>query len=156
MKKSQILSIFFLLLFQSSFTIEPADQSAIINVVQKWSNAWNHGAGTGIGDLYSENADFVNIFGLHFRGRAEIEARHVKILQTFLQGSTFSVTDTQLREVHPDLVIGVICWKVDGFHIPGQDMNTPGETRHGTFTHVFINRESGWEITATHNALMRQ
>ncbi len=144
----------FLLCLQCAFAIEPKDQLAIDKVVQRWTHAWNRDAGVGLGKLYSDDADFVNIFGMHFHGGSEIEERHVAILRTFLQGSLFSVVDMQFREVSPGLVIALVHWKLDGFYRPNQDRSSSGEIRYGRFTHVFIKREGKWEITATQNTLL--
>ena len=91
---------------------------------------------------------------MHFSGKAEIEKRHIQILQTFLKGSTLEILRTQLREVQPGLVVAIVHWRCPGFRTPRSDLNKPGEVREGVFTQVFIHSGDKWEITASQNTLV--
>ncbi len=126
--------------------LERADEGAIHQVIEKYTRSWNENECRGFADDFSEKADFVNIFGMKFSGKKEIEERHVKILQTIFKGSKLEILDTQLREVQPGLVIANIVWGLDGFH-------QPGERREGIFTQVFVKNQDKWEITASQNTL---
>jgi uncharacterized protein (TIGR02246 family) len=143
-------SVFFL---TSLFALDPSDQASITRVLLEMANAWNTQEGYGFADGYAEDADFINIYAMHFSGKKEIEERHVKILQTFMKGSKFEVMDVKLREIQPGVVVALEHWKVAGFHSPNSDMNGPGEVRQGTFTHVFLKKVNQWEIVASQNTL---
>lgn len=138
----------------SAFTLQETDRSAILEVIQNYTDSWNHKHGKGFGDGYSENADFVNIFGMKFSGRAEIESRHEKIIQSFFKDSKLEIMNTELREVQPGLVIATVYWKLNGFRTPGADISKTGDVRKGIYTQVFINAGKKWEITASQNTLM--
>ena len=47
----------------------------------------------GFTDNFTEDSDFVNIFGMYFKGKDEVQKRHEDILDDFLKGSIFSVVD---------------------------------------------------------------
>ena len=113
-----------------------------------FTGAWNHSEGKGSGDYYAQDADFVNIFGTAFSGKQEIEARHVKIHETFLKGSIFEVVETKIREAKPEVVIAQVYWNVTNIQKPG------GETMKGIFTHTFVKNNSSWEIASTQNTLI--
>lgn len=151
--KIWMLCTLFHVYFMGAFALEQADRNAIQEIVQSYTDAWNQQAGKGFGDHFAEDADFVNVFGMHFSGRSEIEDRHVKILQTFQKGSTLKISNVQLREVQPGVVIGLIRWTLDGFRFPGSDSDKPGEVRSGIFTQVFVNLGQKWEIAASQNTL---
>ncbi|MEC7839253.1 MAG: SgcJ/EcaC family oxidoreductase [Chlamydiota bacterium] len=156
MKKICLAAIFSFLFLHNAFTTEPEDEIAIGNILEDWSYAWNHQAGSGIGEHYSEHADFINIFGMHFKSKEEIEQRHIHILKTFLKDSLFEMTNIHLREISPNLIIGHVSWKVNGFHAAGQELSASGEIRQGIFTHVFVkNSDNKWEIVASHNTLCK-
>lgn len=127
----------------SLWALEPADQQAIQGVISGYVDSWNERACQGFGDGFAQDADFVNIFGMHFSGREEIEARHVQILQSFLKGTQLSIADVKLREVQPGLVIAVVRWGL---------ANHP-KIHDGVFTQVFVNSNGRWEITASQNTL---
>ena len=146
------LRIFLFLCFSLN-AFEQADRTAIYDAIQVYADAWNYHGGKGFGDSFTEDADFVNIFGMNFIGRNEIEERHLKIIQTLFKGSFLEIQDVKLREAQPGLVIALVSWKLEGFRNPGSDMSKPGVTRDGIFTQVFINRDKKWLITASQNTL---
>jgi hypothetical protein len=84
MKKHLSYSLFFILSFTSLFALDTNDRNAIDKIVEHFTHAWNDCEGMGSGDYYTQDADFVNIFGMAFSGKQEIESRHVKIHETFL------------------------------------------------------------------------
>ena len=63
--------------------METGDQTAsdarsqIANVVDGLTESWNRHDMEAYAAQFAEDADFVNVIGMHWRGRAEIEARHV-------------------------------------------------------------------------------
>lgn len=154
MAKFYIFFIGCLLSIHSAWALEKADEAAINTIVNQYTDAWNDHTGKGFGESFSKDADFVNIFGMHFSGKEEIEFRHIKILESFLKDSKLSILSTKLREVQPGLVIGIVRWKLDGFRQPGSDLNAPGVMREGVFTQVFVQHENQWKIEASQNTLI--
>jgi len=140
---------------QWCFALNPSNEEVITHIIYDYVKAWNENECRGFADHFAPESDFVNIFGMHFRGREAIGQRHIDILQTFLKGSLFTITNLEFREVNPNTVLAFVRWKVDGFHRPGTDMNGPGETIQGIFSHVFFNEDGSWEIIATQNTLSR-
>lgn len=153
MNKFTAFCIASLCYFHGALALEQADRMAIEKTVQDYTEAWNERDCRGFGDHYSEIGDFVNIFGMKFSGRAEIEKRHVDIMKSFLKGSKMETLNMSVREVNPGLVIANVFWRVHGFRTPGSDLSSPGETREGVFTHVFVQQHGKWEITASQNTL---
>jgi uncharacterized protein (TIGR02246 family) len=149
-QKPWIYVLIFISTMHSVNALQEMEQQAIQDIISGYTEAWNQKQGVGFADGFAEDADFVNIFGMHFSGKGEIVMRHKQILQNFLKGSTLEILSTQLREVYPGLVIALVRWRLEGFR---QSLNGPGETREGIFTHVFIYLGDRWEITASHNTL---
>lgn len=156
MSKLCLLFLFCVVCFNQAFALDSSDKEAIENVIKNYAIAWNDHEGKGFGDGFTEDADFVNIFGMHFSGKEEIERRHLHILQTFSKGSKLQISNTRLREVYPGLVIALVRWRVEGFRDPGSDMSQPGNSREGIFTQVFIKQNGKWEITASQNTVAPQ
>ncbi len=156
MNKLYLLVLFCVIFFKGAFALETDDKKAIQEVIKSYTSAWNDHEGKGFGDSFTDEADFVNIFGMHFSGKAEIERRHIQILQTFSKESKLLILNTQLREVYPGLVIALVRWGVEGFRDPGSDMSLPGKTQEGIFTQVFIKQDGKWKITASQNTLFPQ
>lgn len=135
----------------SGFALEKEDAEAIAKTVNEMTDSWNDRAGEGFADYYTQDADFVNIFGMVFSGKREIEDRHLEILKTFLKGSIFEVVDLKMHEVKPDLVITHVYWRVSNIPKGGHLK----EVLQGVFTHTFVKNEGAWEIAASQNTLIR-
>lgn len=134
--------------------LEQVDRQEIQEIIQGYTDSWNQRACKGFADGFADDADFVNIFGMHFQGKAEIEKRHIQILQNFLKGSTLEILNTQMREAQPGVVIALVRWRCQGYRNPRSDLSKPGETREGIFTQVFLHANNKWEITASQNTLI--
>lgn len=151
---------FFLLLilfFPSfGFSLSEEDRFEINTVIQGLSDSWNTQGCEGFGNAFTEDADFISLFGKHIVGNKEIENLHVKVAKFFLSGSNLQILDTQLREVQPGLVIAIVRWRADGFHNPGPDLSKLTETREGIFTKVFVKIDNRWQITASQNTLIQK
>lgn len=153
MKKYMSFCLLIILSATSSmFALDTTDHKTINQMIEHFSNAWNYHEGHGSADYYAQDADFVNIFGMAFAGKQEIETRHIKIHEAFLKGTTFEVIDLKLREASPEIVIAHVYWKVSNIQKPGKD--PLNETTKGIFTHVFFKNHGKWEIIATQNTII--
>ncbi|PCI94713.1 hypothetical protein COB11_03510 [Candidatus Aerophobetes bacterium] len=146
------LFVLSLLFTSKAYVLETQDQGKIESIIKGYVHAWNHNKGRGFTNNFSEDASFVNIFGIDFLGKEKIQERHNQIHDSFLKDSIFEVTDLKLREVNPSLVITLVRWKVDGFRKPGTDVK---ETIYGIFSHTFVKTEDKWEIIACQNTLKK-
>jgi uncharacterized protein (TIGR02246 family) len=153
-QKKWICALFFVFSIHSVFALQDAHQQAIQDVISGYTDAWNLNEGIGFADGFTDDADFVNIYGMHFSGKAEIESRHQQILQTFLKGTTLEIISTELREVNPGLVIALVRWRVAGFGKSSIKMIGVEKILEGIFTQVFINTGDQWLITASQNTLV--
>lgn len=149
MKKYLALTLAMLSFASFTFALEPQDEKEITEAIEHFTFTWNHQTGRGLADFYTEDADFVNIFGNAFSGKQNIEERHVSILEGFLKGSFFEVTKIRLREAKPDVVVAHTYWKVTHIKNP----NSPSEeaSLKGIFTHIMLKNNGKWEITSSQN-----
>ncbi len=152
-KKTWLVALFLISLNFAS-ALEQADRLAIQEIIKDYADSWNLHGGRNFAKGFTDDADFVNVFGMYFSGKEEIEHRHVQILQTFMKGSVLEILDTKLREIQPGVVIGIIRWRLEGYRNPYCETNKPPETREGIFTHVFVNIDKKWKIAASQNTRM--
>lgn len=149
MKKYLLLPL--VLLSSALFSLEPNDNHEIVQIIYGLENSWNQNSGHGFADYYTQDADFVNVLGMVFHSREEIEERHVKILETILKGSKYETLAYSIREVKPDVVVAHVHWQVS--NIPKPIRAPFKETIKGVFTHVLVKTNDHWEIIATQNTL---
>ena len=131
----------------SLIALEPSDSNDINQIINHFTYVWNECHGHGSADFYTNDADFVNIFGMTFSGKDEIEARHVAIHEAFLKNSTFEILNVKIRETKPDVVIAHVNWSVSNLQIPGSEMTE----MQGIFTHILLKTDHQWKITASQN-----
>jgi uncharacterized protein (TIGR02246 family) len=132
-----------------SRALDAADEAAIQEVVRAWERAWNAGDMAAAAMLFCEDADFVNVLGNHWHGRAEIEAQHAARHAAQLKGSVFTLLSAQAQCIGDAVAVAHVAWSIQGDH----DLDgTPRAPRQGLFTWVLLKLAPGpWRIRAAHN-----
>ncbi len=125
-------------------------KAQIANNVAAFADSWNRHDMQALAALFTEDADFVNVIGMHWHGRSEIEARHVDVHRTIFRNSTLHTLDHSLRLLSPGVVLAHINWEMAGHENPPGATFAPG-VRHGVITGVFVEQEGRWLIAAFHN-----
>ena len=124
-------------------------KSQIANVIATLSDSWNRHDMATYAAQFTEDADFINVLGMHWHGRPEIEARHADVHRSIFRNSTLRVLDYSLRPLNPGIVLAHIQWEMTGHDSP------PGahfvEVRHGVITGVFVEQAGRWLIVAFQN-----
>ena len=123
MNKFLAVLVLFFASFASLSALDQADEQAIQQLINNYTNSWNHQGGVGFGEAFTNDADFVSIFGRVLSGSAEIEAFHIKLLQSFLKGSSLEINNIKLREVQPGVATAIVNWKLNGFRNPRGDLS---------------------------------
>lgn len=118
-------------------------------------SAWNRADGAGFAVPFADDADFVNIRGELFHGRAEIGRGHDMIFHTIYKGSTVRLEVLDARFVTDDCLV---------FH-GSSTLEVPAGPFQGkmssTQTLLAVRRRGGsaragdgaWEIAAFHNTV---
>ena len=118
------------------------DELAIRQLVKQLEAAWNAGDSVGIAAPFVDDADFVNIIGEYYKGRAPIEAGHRQIFDTIHKGSQVSFAVERVRFVHPDMAIAFLRAHLK-FH--SGDVLREGRARP---TMVLAKNNGKWQIVA--------
>lgn len=123
------------------------DNDILAAAFAQLEGAWNSGDGAGFGELFLDDADFVDIRGDRHRGRRAIAAGHQGIFDTIYRGSTvrFSVVDQ--AALADGWLLGAVDSTLDVPEGPLAGVNRSAITVVMTETGV------GWRIRAFHNTL---
>ena len=129
--------------------------------IQQYADGWNRMSGAEFAKPFHEKAHFVNIFGMHFTGKAGTAKRHQKIFDTFLKGTEFVVEDIKLDRINDFVMVAHVVWNLKGFQtdhcLKNPQENSLKCPRRGIFNHVLVPKESqagGWVIVETQNTLI--
>ena len=94
------------------------DESAVRNVLAEYAVAWNRHDMAAFGRLFTENCDYVNIAGAHWKGVQEIVQRQAELFQNRLKSAVRTLTGAEVRFSTPDVALVHATWDVTGWSRP--------------------------------------
>jgi uncharacterized protein (TIGR02246 family) len=101
---------------------------------------------------FTQDADFVNVYGMWRRGPAEIEGRQRERMETVLKDAKITLLDLRIRFIRPDVAI------VHETHDMSGMRNADGETmppHQELGIRVMVKEQGKWLTTAFHNTIVR-
>jgi uncharacterized protein (TIGR02246 family) len=126
-------------------TLTQDDEVAIRALVAGLVASWNAADGIGYGAQFTDDADFVNVYGFHAKGRAAIAAGHQQIFDTVYRGSTNSGIVEGVRALGSGLALAHVAWTL---RIPAGEAVRESQARA---TLVLAHTPAGWRIGAFQN-----
>jgi len=131
---------------------QSSDQAAIGQTVMRLQEAWNHHDMKAFANLFAEDADFVNVAGAWWKGRAEIEQKHRAAHATIFRNSTLSIEEVNVRFLTPDIAIAHVLTALVGQQMTDGTVAPP---RRALLTQVLQKQSGEWMIVASHNTDVR-
>ena len=128
------------------------DEATLHKLVADQAEAWNRQDAVAWSRDFAPDAEFINIVGTVFSGRAEIEKRHAAIFNTLFKGSRTQVTVRKLLFLTDDVAVLDMEHRVTGYGglPPGVQPTVSGELR--TQMRYVLKRTGGpWRIVAGKN-----
>jgi uncharacterized protein (TIGR02246 family) len=123
-------------------------KSGIQLTIEQFTAAWNKHDASAFALLFTEDADFTNVFGQSFHGRAAIEAQQVPIFATMFKNSHISVKEIRVRLIHHSLASVDVSWTMSG----AKDFNgNPWRNRRGLMNLIMKKVPGTWLILVMHN-----
>jgi uncharacterized protein (TIGR02246 family) len=137
----------------SAFASEPpANQAAEVAgakaVAAAFTDDWNRHDMKSFGDLFAEDAEFVNVIGMWWHGRTEIQKQHEALHATRMRNSHLVATESTVQPVRPDVAIVHLAWQLTG------DTGIDGVTmpmRQGVLSIVTVRTGHKWQIAFAQN-----
>jgi uncharacterized protein (TIGR02246 family) len=123
------------------------DEAAVRRLAARWEQAWNGHDMKALANLFTDDADFVNVGARHWKGRTQIEEQHASRLPQFIE-STWSTRAVTVRFLKPDLALVHVDWSLKGDKDPDGTLRPP---RNGVFTWVAVKADAQWLIRAAQN-----
>lgn len=124
------------------------DRQNIENVVRAFSDCWNRHDMEAFGQLFAEDAEFVNVVGLWWKGREAIKRAHATTHATMFKDSRLTMTHIEIRFVTPLVAIARSSWELTG-HLGPSGEALP--ERRGILMNLVTRRNGGWEIIDSQN-----
>jgi uncharacterized protein (TIGR02246 family) len=77
------------------------------------SDAWKNGDGAAFAECCTEDVDFINLLGMHVKGRRAVTELHEKIFRGPYKDSTVAFTIESVRRISPTAALVVAPARVD-------------------------------------------
>jgi uncharacterized protein (TIGR02246 family) len=82
-----------------------SSEHSIRVLFEEFVDGWNAANGEAVASVFTENADFTAITGLHVRGRDQIARGHNEILSTIYSGTTLGARVESIHYLRPDVAL---------------------------------------------------
>ena len=83
----------------------PHDENAVRELIDTFIEGWNSADADKLAGVFTQEADFVAITGLHARGREVIAQGHEEILATIYHGTTLEGAVERIDWIRPDVAL---------------------------------------------------
>jgi uncharacterized protein (TIGR02246 family) len=97
---------------------------------------------------FTEDVDFVNVLGSHWKGRSQVKSVHASMHKTQFHSSKWQNRSVSTQTVKPDVALVHVEWAVVGDLDPD---GTPRQPRTGVFSWLLVEHEGRWLIRSAHN-----
>jgi uncharacterized protein (TIGR02246 family) len=129
----------------------PSADDAIMTALRGYCDAWNRHDMKAMADLFDDDAQWVNIVGMYWPGRAAVVAGHEAFHRTFFQTTEIEMTDAEIKELAPSVATAVILLKVGAFTPPD---GIPRPKSDNRLSLVLTRRSGRWRIAHGHNTVI--
>jgi uncharacterized protein (TIGR02246 family) len=117
--------------------------------IEQFTDAWNKHDAHAFAAIFTQDADFTNVAGMHAKGRADIEAFHSPTFASIFKDSHLSATVRSNRMLTPEIAAVDVDWQMTG--VKGPD-GAARPDRHGLADLIMTKRSGGkWLVEVMHN-----
>jgi uncharacterized protein (TIGR02246 family) len=124
------------------------DDRAIRKVLADYDVAWNTHDMKAMGALFREDAEFINVVGMHWRGRPAIVAAHEAFHKIMFKDVGIKTDAIALRPLGGDVAIAVVTYTMDASTTPNGQVIPKHQNK---LSFVFTKTAGDWKIAHGQN-----
>ena len=126
-----------------------APEAEIHALMEKYMDLWNRHAITEHTELFTEDADLVNVIGHHAHGRQQIRQQHEQLHRTIFSSMSSRIVDLSVTLLADTVALAHLRWEMRGAaRVPGWTVPDP---RTGAMTLVWTKQHGEWRVRALQN-----
>ncbi len=151
MKMKLLLVAIAVVCFAVSYSAKADDkteETAIRQVAKDYETDWNKHDMNAFANLFTEDAEWVNVVGMVWRGKPEIMKAHKVAHETNFKNRSIQLDNMTVRFIRPDVAVSLVRWNVDGFDAPDGRHFDKGTN---VSTLVFAKQNGKWLIASGEN-----
>jgi uncharacterized protein (TIGR02246 family) len=95
-----------------------SDEQAIRAVGREYGASWNRHDMAALAELFSDDAHWINIVGMHWPGKSAVVAGHEAYHGTFFQTTDIEIANVEIRAIASGVAVAVAFLKVGAFTAP--------------------------------------
>jgi uncharacterized protein (TIGR02246 family) len=145
------IAMLLFLISHNSLAMDSSDEAVIKGVVADYFDSLNRLDFKKFGDLFAEDADWINIKGMHWNGKTDLVKAHEILFKLIYPNGGYTYTNVTVRAVAPTVAVVVVLefspegTSPDGAKLPaGQD----------ELSFVVLKQNDKWKITHGHNTVI--
>ena len=124
------------------------DEQGIRKTVMGVEESWNAHDMKAFAKLLREDAHWVNVVGMHWRGRDAVVKAHAIFHEIMFQNCKLKTDSIEARPLGSDYAIAVVTTTQDAFTTPDGHESPKGQTR---LSFVLARSPDGWKIVHAEN-----
>jgi len=122
----------------------------IEGIFASMADSWNRHDMRAYAELWREDADFVNVVGMHRHNREELLAELNWLHADRFKNTQIRIASQSVKLLSPEIALAHVTWEMTGD--PGMPSHpTKDGKRQGIFTHVLQRMSEGWRFAASQN-----
>jgi len=133
------------------------EEKAIRTTVQQITQNWVNHKFSDMATYTTPDVSWVNIVGMWWQGRSEVQQAHQQIFDAMFKGVSFTPREPTIRLVTPEVAVVNMYCGVGAFYPP--DGVNRGNNKEGDnqdlLTLVMVKRNGRWLLTAGQNTVVR-
>ncbi|PZP28753.1 MAG: hypothetical protein DI603_18935 [Roseateles depolymerans] len=142
------------LLALPALAAEPSNGvEAARRTVADLESAWNRHDMAAYAALLHDDAEWVNVVGMYWRGKAQIMKAHIAFHETIFKDCRLEGRDLTVREVAPDTVTAVWTHQQDAYRSPSGTLH---EKTLNRMTLVLTRHDGRWRISNVQNGWINE
>ena len=135
----------------NSRTAKARDEVGIRDAVMAFQEAWNHHDMKAMGEVFTEDADLINVVGTRWQGKADI----VKALSVFhremFKNEQIYLAQITIRSITPNVAVAVAVQTGSGEMVLPDGLGPRKPLGEQLDTFVLVNHEGVWKVAHGQN-----
>ena len=125
-----------------------SEEADVRAVGQRAIDTWNAHDMKAFAELYTEDAEFVNVYGMWWTGRPRIQSEHEATHATVFRNSRLSAKEIRVKFLRPDVASLHMRWDLTGLALPN---GQPLPDRKGVLVYIVVKQRGEWRIAVGQN-----
>lgn len=129
-------------------TIASEEELSIRKTIAGIEEAWNTHDMKAYGDLLTEDVQWVNVVGMHWRGHRAVLGAHAAFHESIFKNNKMKTDEVEIRSLGTGVAIAVVTTTNDEFTTPDGSVVPKRQNRQ---TYVLRKDAETWKIAHCHN-----